>query len=160
MPRIGVTGHTRLTAATAASVYETLRDELHRYPAPAVHGITCLALGADQLFAHAVLSVGGTFEAVVPATDYRDEVISAENQPEFDELIHKAKTVTYMPFRRSSRTAYMAASEELLGRCDVLFAVWDGSTSGLLGETGEVVAAARQRRLSVRVLWPANALRC
>jgi hypothetical protein len=54
----------------------------------------------------------------------------------------------------------MAASEELLRRSEVLFAVWDGSTSGRLGETGEVVAAARQRQLEVRVLWPADAARC
>jgi hypothetical protein len=53
----------------------------------------------------------------------------------------------------------MAASEELLRRSELLFAVWDGSMAGRLGETGAVVAAARVRNLRVRVLWPANAIR-
>jgi hypothetical protein len=159
MPRIGVTGHTRLSAATARMVDEALRAELRRYRASRLHGITCLAVGADQLFANAVLAVGGTFEAIVPAADYRDEVVSTANRPEFDELIRLAQTVTYMPFARSGPEAYMAASEELLRRSELLFAVWDGSTAGRLGETGAVVAAARVRNLLVRVLWPANAMR-
>jgi hypothetical protein len=141
-------------------VYKALHDELSGYRPATLHGITCLAVGADQLFASAVLAVGGTFEVVVPAADYRDEVIGAEDRPEFDKLIGQAKTVTYMPFTRSGPAAYMAASEELLRRSELLFAVWDGSTAGRLGETGEVVAAARVRNLSVRVLWPANAMRC
>jgi hypothetical protein len=106
-----------------------------------------------------VLALGGTFEAVVPATDYRDDVVTADNRAEFDELVDLAETVTYMPFSRSGPEAYMAASEELLRRSDLLLAVWDGSTAGQLGETGGVVAAARTRRVEVRVLWPANAIR-
>jgi hypothetical protein len=158
MPRIGVTGHTLLSADTATTVYEALRDELRRYRAARLHGITCLAAGADQLFANAVLDIGGTFEAIVPAADYRDKVVSADNRPEFDELVGLAERVTYMPFARSGPEAYMAASEELLRRSELLFAVWDGS-AGRLGETGAVVAAARVRNLLVRVLWPANAIR-
>lgn len=159
MPRIGVTGHTLLSADTATMVYDALCDELRRYRPSRLHGITCLAAGADQLFANAVRAVGGTFEAVVPAADYRDKVVSADNRPEFDELIGLAERVTYMPFARSGPEAYMAASEELLRRSELLFAVWDGSMAGRLGETGAVVAAARVRNLRVRVLWPANAIR-
>jgi hypothetical protein len=159
VPRIGITGHTRLSAATATTVYEALHGELKRYQPRTLHGITCLAVGADQLFASAVLAVGGTFEVVLPAADYRDEVVSAANRPEFDELAASANTVTCMPFARSGPAAYMAASEELLRRSDLLLAVWDGSRAGRLGETGAVVTAARARNLSVRVLWPANATR-
>jgi hypothetical protein len=160
VPRIGITGHTRLSADTATTVYAALHGELKRHQPSTVHGVTCLAVGADQLFASAVLAVGGTFEVVLPAADYRDEVVSADNRPEFDKLTAMAKTVTCMPFARSGPAAYMAASEELLRRCDQLLAVWDGSTTGRVGETGAVVAAARARNLSVQVLWPANATRC
>lgn len=159
MPRIGVTGHTRLSPATATIVYDALCEELRHHDPDTLHGITCLAVGADQLFARAILAAGGTFEAVIPAADYRDDVVTADNRTEFDELVGLALSVTYMPYRRSSRRAYMAASEELLCRSDLLLAVWDGSTNGRLGETGHVVAAARDRELAVRVLWPANAMR-
>lgn len=157
MPRIGVTGHIGLSAATTTVVSDVLRRELRRYPD--VHGITCLAAGTDQLFARAVLAVGGTFEAVLPAPDYRDTVLAAEHHPEFDELLASATSVTYMPFTESSRAAYLAASQELLRRSDLLFAVWDGTRSGRTGETGEVVAEARARDLPVHVVWPANSAR-
>jgi hypothetical protein len=159
VPRIGITGHTRLSSATTTMVYTALCDELRRYRPATLHGITCLARGADQLFARAVLAAGGTIEAILPATDYRNEVVGADNRPEFDALVARAARVTYMPFGRSDRVAYMAASEELLRRSDLLFAVWDGSMNGNLGETGEVVVAARCHNMSVRVLWPANAVR-
>lgn len=157
MPRIGITGHIGLSAATVTAVSGVLRQELRRYPD--IQGITCLAAGTDQLFARAVLAVGGTFEAILPAPDYRDTVLAAEHHPEFDDLLALATSVTYMPFTESSRAAYLAASQELLRRSDLLFAVWDGTRSGRTGETGEVVAEARARQLPVHVVWPANSAR-
>lgn len=157
MPRIGVTGHIGLSAATAATVSDVLRRELRRHSD--LHGITCLAAGTDQLFARAVIAVGGTFEVVLPASDYRDSVLAAEHRPEFDDLLAQATSVTYLPFAQSSQTAYLMASLELLRRSQLLFAVWDGTRSGRTGETGEVVSAARARQVPVHVLWPANAAR-
>lgn len=159
MPRIGVTGHVGLSSATTTAVSDVLKRELRRYAPAELHGITCLAAGADQLFARAVLAVGGTFEVVLPATDYRDAVLRPGQRPEFDDLLDRATSVTCMPFAESSRVAYQAANAELLRRSDLLFAVWDGTRSGHAGESGEVVAEARARDLPVRVLWPANAVR-
>jgi hypothetical protein len=158
VPRIGVTGHIGLSDDTTAIVADALRTELSRYPVEALHGITCLAAGADQLFARAVLDAGGTFEVVLPAPDYRDTVIRAAGRPEFDALLAHATSVTYMPFAESGPHAYLAASLELLRRSELLFAVWDGTRTGRTGESGHVVAEARARNLPVRVLWPADAV--
>lgn len=159
MPKIGITGHTRLTSRTRTLVYAALRERLAAYPAAALHGITCLAAGADQLFARAVLDAGGTYEVILPARDYRDRVIRKSRLAAFDDLTTRATTVSYMPFDRSGREAYMAASQELIRRSDLLYAVWDGSRSTRLGDTADVVTAARRQRLSVRILWPVNAIR-
>lgn len=159
MPRIAITGHTRLSAATENLVYEALCHELRHYPAGTLHGITCLAAGADQLFARAITAVGATFDAILPARDYRDAVVDDTNRPEFDELVRLAESVTRMPFARSGRRAYTAANAELLRRCDVLFAVWDGGRAMRQGETAEVVNRARAISMTVRVLWPVNAVR-
>jgi hypothetical protein len=159
LPRIGVTGHTRLTERTARTVYVTLCEELVRYRPATLHGVTCLAPGADQLFARAVLAAGGTFDAIVPAADYRDDVVDVDDRPGYDELVGRAASVIRMPFARSGTRAYLGASQELLRRCDELLAVWDGSTAEQLGVTAEVVATARSRNVSVRVLWPADAVR-
>ncbi|HKN99927.1 MAG TPA: hypothetical protein VJX10_22605 [Pseudonocardiaceae bacterium] len=159
MPRIGITGHTGLSSATTTAVSDALRRELRHHRTPELHGITCLAPGTDQLFARAVLAEGGTFEVVLPATDYRDSALRPGQRPEFDDLLARATSVTYMPFAESGRSAYLAASLELLRRSDVLFAVWDGTRTGRTGESGEVVAEARARHLPVRVVWPDNAVR-
>jgi hypothetical protein len=159
MPRIGITGHTSLSDSTSNLVYHAMKRELGVYRPTELHGITCLAEGADQLFARAIADRGGTYEAILPAGDYRDNVIEKSRRVVFDELVSGAVAVSYMPFARSGRAAYMAASRELIRRSDLLFAVWDGSTSGRLGDTGHVVATARKHELSVRVVWPENAVR-
>lgn len=159
MPRIGITGHAKLPDATAALVYQALRNRLTRDEGPDLHGVTCLADGADQLFARAVVDAGGTFEVILPAPDYREKKVKPHNLPDFDELLAVASAVSYMPFPESGRDAYMAASEELLRRCERVFAVWDGGPSGGKGGTADVVEAARNAGLPVEVFWPDGASR-
>jgi len=68
--RIGITGHSNLTPETVALVAEALRGLLVGVNQP-VLGVTCLARGADQVFARVVLELGGEIEVVLPASDYR-----------------------------------------------------------------------------------------
>jgi hypothetical protein len=157
--RIGVTGHVILARGTAELVYDCLAQQLAPYAASGLHGVTCLADGTDQLFARAILALDGTYEVIVPALDYRRHAVDADNRPVFDDLLARASAVSYMPFLDSDRNAYMAASEELLRRVDLLLAVWDGEPSLGLGDTADVVRVARARRLPVTVLWPAGARR-
>ncbi|GIF72323.1 hypothetical protein [Asanoa siamensis] len=155
MPRIGVTGHVRLADGTAELVYAALSATLATHDGP-LHGVTCLADGADQLFARAVAALGGTFEVVLPAADYRTVVDDRES---FDDLLGKAIRVDYLPYARSDAAAYFAASDELLNRVDHLIAVWDGVASDVVSSTAHVVRTARDRGLPVTVIWPAGARR-
>ncbi len=159
MTRIGITGHSGLPEDTAVLVYRALREGLEPHTGDELHGITCLAHGADQIFARAVLDAGGEYEVILPAPDYREAKVKPDNLAEFDELLAKAVQVTYMPFDKSGREAYMAASEELIRRSERLFAVWDGQPSGGYGGTADVVEAARKAGLPVDVFWPAGARR-
>lgn len=159
MPRIGVTGHVMLAAGTAELIYRSLVDELRQYAGDELHGITCLADGADQLFARAILALNGTYEVIIPALDYRRQMVEWHNRAAFDELLGRACTVTYLPFKHSNRRAFMTASEEVLSRCDLLVAVWDGAPSRTLGDTADVVRAALARGLPVTVVWPTGARR-
>lgn len=52
-------------------VTSALRDAVAA-KGPEVTGLSCLADGADQVFARVVLEAGGTLEAIVPAQNYRD----------------------------------------------------------------------------------------
>ena len=157
MVRIGITGHSNLTDSTAELVAEELRTILAGQPGHLV-GVTCLARGADQVFARVVLERGGALEVVLPAKDYRERKVKPDNVADFDSLIAVASVHT-MPFAESNSDAYMAASEHVLSIVDKMVAVWDGGPSGGYGGTADVVDAARDRGLDVTVVWPEHAAR-
>lgn len=159
MPRLGITGHSNLTTATVPLVAAGIRSAVESHASGELVGVTCLARGADQIFARVVLELGGTVEVVLPAADYRDRKVKPDNAAEFDELISNAATVHTMPHAESNRNAYMAASEHVLATISALVAVWDGKPSGGYGGTADVVAAARERGIPVTVVWPHNAER-
>lgn len=156
MARIGITGHARLDADTTALVYEALAAELGRYTGGKLRGFTCLCDGADQIFARAVIERGGELAVVLPADDYRERLVDRDD---FDRLLGKATHVSRMPFRHSDRRAFKAASVEVLRQSELLLAVWDGQPSRQLGDTADVVSAARTEGVPVVVLWPVGARR-
>lgn len=155
--RLGITGHVRLTAGSRALVRAALRDRLRRYGDRPLHGVTCLAAGADQLFAEALLAENGTYEIILPAGDYREREIGRANRLTFDHLLRQARQVSYA-FPVSCEQAFAAAGYRMLDRCDELLAVWDGGGGGI-GGTAEIVAEARRRGLPVDVVWPPGARR-
>lgn len=157
--RIGVTGHSDLTASSVSVVAAALREWLAPLDGGRWVGVSCLACGADQLFAALVLDLGGQLEVVLPARDYRTRKVDPDNAAQFDRLLAAASTVTVMDYERSCREAYMAASTALLGTVDRMVAVWDGRPALRHGSTGDVVAAARALGLPVSVLWPRGASR-
>jgi hypothetical protein len=155
--RLGVTGHVRLTRRSRALVGAALREALRQYGGRPVHGVTCLADGADQLFAQALIEADGTYEAVLPAADYREREVAPANRATFDRLLRRAERVTYAS-PVTCAEAYAAAGAQVLDRSDRLVAVWDGGGGGL-GGTADVVAGARRRGMPVEVVWPAGARR-
>lgn len=156
--RIGVTGHSNLAPESEKVVARAIRDVLTGFSEPII-GVSCLARGADQLFARVVLELGGRLEVVLPAADYRDRKVKSDNRAEFDALIAQAADVQVLPFEQSGREAYLAASETVLSSVDAVVAVWDGKPADGRGGTGDVVAAATERGLPVHVVWPEGARR-
>src|SRR5260221_3732710 len=159
MARIAVTGHMDLTPATVPLVDAALRNLLADHQDADLIGITCLTKGADQLFARAVLDLGGQLIVVLPSPNYREQKVSADNRALFDELLAKAAEVRRMPYAESGREAYKAANAALLDIADRLVAVWDGRPSEDQGGTGAVVQQARQLGKPVDVIWPHGARR-
>ncbi|ASO21566.1 hypothetical protein FHR81_003210 [Actinoalloteichus hoggarensis] len=155
--RIGVTGHSNLTADSEPLIAEAIRERLRDRAPGGLVGVTCLARGADQVFAEVICELGGAVEVVLPAADYRARKVKPDNAARFDRLLGRASSVHTMPFDTSSSAAYMAASERLLDGVDEVIAVWDGRPSAGSGGTADVVIAARQRGLPVSVVWPTGA---
>ncbi|MFE0101756.1 hypothetical protein [Streptomyces sp. NPDC059009] len=157
---IAVTGHMDL----AGPAVPLVRAELARLLAPCagagLTGLSCLAAGADALFADAVLAAGGRLVAVIPSRDYRAAQVTPSYAADFDRLVRAAAEVAVMPYETAGRDAYEAANRALLARADRLVAVWDGTPpTGKGGGTADVVGAARELGLPVDVVWPRGARR-
>jgi hypothetical protein len=88
--RIGISGHTNLTADSVPLVRDELEALLNRYATSDLVGVSCLARGADQIFAQAVLDANGELEVILPAADYRERKVKPDNAAEFNRLIKQA----------------------------------------------------------------------
>ncbi|WP_067857662.1 hypothetical protein [Nocardia shimofusensis] len=158
MVRIGVTGHMNITEETAKKVYAAVRELLAAHDAADLVGVSCIARGADSVFARAVLDAGARLEVVLPSRDYRAAKVKPDHAEVFDELVGRATEVRVMDFDTASRDAYEAANEAVLGSVDRLVAVWDGD-AGQAGGTASVVELARERGVPVDVVWPEGSAR-
>jgi hypothetical protein len=159
LPRIAITGHMNLTTASAPLIYREIVDLLGQNEGGDLVGISCIARGADSIFAQAILDLGGKLEVILPAADYRETKVKPDHAEQFDELLRRATAVRVMPFAKASREAYEAANNSLLSSCDRLFAVWDGRSAVDQGGTGAVVEEARLRGIGVDIIWPDGAAR-
>jgi len=159
MTHVGGTGHQGLPKETTRLVDQALRDHLTRYAPRDLLGVTMLGPGADQLFARAVLDVGGLLYVVIPAIKYRDGFEDPDARRGYDELFDKATYSERLEYVESTEQAHMAGGRAVVDNADVLVAVWDGQPARGYGGTADVVAYARKRGVPVEVIWPEGATR-
>jgi hypothetical protein len=155
--RVAISGHRGLLAPTADLIGKAIRSELAEQERD-VTGISCLADGADQIFARSVIDIGGKLEAIIPAAEYRAG-LPEDARPEYDALLAQAASIRCLPFTKSTSQSHMEASKIMIDEADELYAVWDGQPARGYGGTADVVAYARERGTPVRVIWPDGAQR-
>ncbi len=155
---VGVTGHSDLTGRSIDLVRHDIVDQLRPHAADLV-GMTCLARGADQAFADAVLELGGALKVVAPASDYFTRISDPDSRKRCEGYLRAAVSTVTMPYDTSGPAAYLCASKYLINRCDVLLAVWDGSPATGNGGTADAVDYARECERSIVVVWPHGAQR-
>jgi hypothetical protein len=158
---IAVTGYMDLTEDTVPLVRAALDDLLGPYADGSdLVGVSCIAKGADSLFAEAVLAAGGRLTVVVPSRDYRQNKVGPDHAALFDRLVAAAGEVLVLPDETADRRAYEAANAVLLERADRLVAVWNGEApSGKGGGTADTVLEAQAAGIPVDVVWPHGAAR-
>lgn len=157
MTRVGITGHRDLHDPTCGLVSAAIARQLGEFGS--VHGISSLAEGADQIFAEQVLKAGGALTAVIPSAHYGRSFGTTAGKATYRHLRAQATEVIELPFRSPSAEAYWAAGQRVVGLADVLLAAWDGSPSGGVGGTADVVAFAGERGVPTTVLWPPGSRR-
>ncbi|MET9632073.1 hypothetical protein ABZX92_31895 [Lentzea sp. NPDC006480] len=156
MTQLAITGHRGLSAELEAEVDRMIRAAVAERDD--LVGVSCLADGADAVFAQAVLDAGGSLVAVLPAAEYR-ESLPEEFRPVYDRLLARAGEVVQLPFVTPDPVAYLEAGKRMVDESDSLLAVWDGQPGRGPGGTADVVAYARSRGVPVTVLWPDGATR-
>lgn len=143
--RIGITGHQRLEDPTRWSwVKQELDHVLSSIALPFI-GSTSLAIGADQLFADAVLERGGSLEVIVPFVNYEFTFSEGHDRQEYLRLLASASDQNVLEPHGSDEEAYLAAGQCVVDRSQLLLAVWDGAPAAGLGGTGDVVNYALQQ---------------
>ncbi|RNL87017.1 hypothetical protein [Halostreptopolyspora alba] len=157
MRRIAITGHRELTADVGRAVEEGIRARLSPLGSALV-GMSCLADGADTIFARLVVDAGARLEVVVPALRYRDG-LPRSHHATYDELLSKAALVHRLPHVESTPESHMEAGQHMVRRCDELIAVWDGQPARGHGGTADIVHLARENGRPVTVVWPEGAQR-
>lgn len=141
----------RAVAAEISAVLAASNDEFV--------GMSSLALGADQVFAFAVLSAGAHLHAVIPSDAYEDSFTTDASRTSYRALLNLAAQNTTLEFPAPSQDAYLGAGQHIVDHCDILLAVWDGEAAAGKGGTADVVNYARERGVSTRIIWPSGASR-
>lgn len=148
--RIGVTGHRSIPS----SVLPGVRAEMRRHlSGGALEAFTCLAAGADQLFADIALDGGVPVTAVIPGMDYEAHLDDDAARAGYRRILRACANRVDLPREPTHEEAYFAAGRWIVDHCDRLIAVWDGRPARGLGGTGDVVAYARRTGVPVTVLW-------
>ena len=138
---VGVTGHQQLPSRRAWTwVRRQVDSFLDR--TPHLTGISSLAIGADQLFASAVLRKGGTLEVIVPFPDYEDRFSTPHQKLAYRRLLAKASRVTVLERAGTDQDCYLEAGKRIVQSCELLLAVWNGEPASGRGGTADIVTYA------------------
>jgi len=148
----GITGHRPLKLGgydepMREILVETLAGLLVRDGA--TRGVTGMAIGADQYFAEACLSLRIPFTAAVPFEGQESRWPPAA-QRNYHRLLALAASVVYVSPPGYALWKMQARNQWVVDHCDQLYAVWDGSTGG----TANTVILANRAQRIVEVINP------
>jgi hypothetical protein len=157
---IAVTGHRFLTEmdAVVAGIDSALDAIRHHFPGDTWRIYTQLAEGADRLVirrAQLFTEVDGTLHlvhtVVLPFSmdRYLQDFTDDNSRAEFKALFELCDERLVMPPLLQPEDGYLEAARYILGRCQLLVAIWDGRNAQGHGGTGEIVALARKKMIPI-----------
>jgi hypothetical protein len=173
--RVGVTGTRRVPPSTGESVrtqisqaLELVSGEINKLAdtldSQAVKGeqshnnrrawlrlVSPLAEGADRVAAAQALKLGYTLYAPLPFSQSEYEKDFPETIDEFRTLLSKAEVLELDGVREFANESYREVGHFVVRNCDLLIAVWDGSSERGPGGTAEIVRVAAN--LKVPIWW-------
>lgn len=154
--KIGITGHQKLADPSAwERVKEKIEAILLHSPQPLV-GISCLAMGADQIFADLVLKCGGVLEAIIPFAGYEDTFTDTSAKQEYQRLLTRSARIETLVRAASDEQSFFDAGKRVVDLSDCMIAVWNGKPAAGLGGTADVVRYAQEKGKEVIPINPTH----
>jgi len=145
--RIAISGHQNLgDKETIRWVFDELEFNIKKINVE--EGYSCLAVGADQLFAEIILKNNIPLIAIIPSRNY--EITFDNNHIKaYEYLLKKANKVVQLEHSQPTESAFFEASKFMLNNCELLIAIWNGLPSKGLGGTADVVNYAIETKKNI-----------
>ncbi len=151
--KVGITGHQDLgSEETISWLIETLKRVIKQYGID--HGLTSLAVGADQLYAEILRKKHIRYDVIIPSEGYEKTFSHNYQLEKYIDLLQDASETIKLPFDRPTETAFYEAGKQVAIRSDMIIAIWNGKAAKGLGGTGDTVAYAQALKKPVVHLNP------
>ncbi len=139
--KVGITGHQNMgNENTILWIRTSLLDIISNGNIEL--GYTCLAVGADQLFAEVLLKKQIPYHAVIPCRDYESTFRNENDKKLFKHLLEKAYEVKVLSKNEANEEAFYEAGKTVVDLSDYVIAIWNGKKAKGLGGTGDIVKYA------------------
>ncbi len=139
--KVGITGHQNLTAAESAWLKVELENEIKQMKIE--EAFTCLAIGADQIFASVILANKIPLVAITPCEKY-EQTFDGKHIEFYKSLVNQATSKIQLDFEKPSEEAFYEAGKTVANKSDILFAVWNNHPAKGLGGTADIVSFAKK----------------
>lgn len=146
--KVGITGHQDLGSnETIEWTKIALKDAVSNNTIDL--GITCLARGADQMYAEVLLEHQTPYIAIIASKDYEETFKEPSSLKNYKRLLKSALEVKILEHDKASEQAFYDAGKMLVEIADFLIAVWDGKPARGLGGTADIVKYAIENKKQV-----------
>jgi len=112
-------------------------------------GVSCLARGADQLFASILLAEHIPIHALLPCSNYELTLDAGTDRDNYFAILERCGFVETLDFPEPCESAFLAAGVKMLEMVDTMVAVWDGRPARGRGGTGDIVRLATELGIPV-----------
>jgi hypothetical protein len=108
-----------------------------------IYGYTCLASGADQLFAEMLIHNNIKYTAVIPCINY-EATFKDSSLEDFRLSKSKASEIIELKYNKPSEKAFNEAGKMVVDNSKIMIAIWNGDEAKGFGGTADIVDYAIQ----------------
>ncbi len=153
--KVGITGHQNIgSGETIKWVTNTLTAYINTISIEL--GLTSLAIGADQLFAHLLQHSNIPYTVIIPCDNYERTFSDTASLQNYQALLNTSFNNFHLPFHEPTEAAFYQAGKEIVDRSDMIIAIWNGQPAKGLGGTGDIVKYAIANKKHIYHINPAT----